>query len=133
LPGKLRDLRGAMFVRYAIVTIGGKAPSAPARSTAGGAMSSFAEFYLATKDAAFRAVLAAGANRSLAEDSVAEAYARACARWETVGAHPDPFAWVLRTAFNCQRSWWRRTRLESLGASWCAACPAGNARWWRYG
>ena len=79
-------------------------------------MSGFAEFYLATKDAAFRAVLAAGGRRAVAEDAVAEAYTRACARWDTVGVHPDPFAWVMRTAFNWQRSWWRRTRLEKLGA-----------------
>lgn len=80
-------------------------------------MTGFAEFYLATKDAAFRAVFAAGRSRAVAEDAVAEAYARACARWGTVEAHPDPFAWVMRTAFNWQRSWWRRTRLESLGAA----------------
>lgn len=80
-------------------------------------MGGFAEFYLATRDAAFRAVLAAGGSRAVAEDAVAEAYARACARWSAVEAHPDPFAWVMRTAFNWQRSWWRRTRLESLGAA----------------
>lgn len=80
-------------------------------------MSGFGEFYLATKDAAFRTVLAAGASRAVAEDAVAEAYARACARWTVVEVHPDPFAWVMRTAFNWQRSWWRRTRLESLGAA----------------
>ena len=80
-------------------------------------MSGFAEFYLATRDAAFRAVLAAGASRATAEDAVAEAYARACARWTMLEGHPDPFAWVMRTAFNWQRSWWRRTRLESLGAA----------------
>jgi RNA polymerase sigma-70 factor (ECF subfamily) len=75
----------------------------------------FEGFYLATKDGVFRAVLAAGANRAGAEDAVAEAYARACARWGSVRSHPDPRAWVLRTAFNWQRSWWRRTRREVLG------------------
>ncbi|WP_020521236.1 SigE family RNA polymerase sigma factor [Catelliglobosispora koreensis] len=30
-------------------------------------------------------------------------------------AHPNPLAWVLRTALNFQRSWWRRTRREVLG------------------
>jgi hypothetical protein len=58
-------------------------------------MDDFAEFYLSGKDAVFRAVLAAGGDRAGAEDAVAEAYARACARWEAVCAHPNPTAWVL--------------------------------------
>jgi RNA polymerase sigma factor (sigma-70 family) len=78
-------------------------------------MDDFAEFYLATKDAVFRAVLAAGGNRAGAEDAVAEAYARACARWQVMRAHPNPKAWVLRTALNWRRSWWRRTRYEVSG------------------
>lgn len=79
-------------------------------------MNDFEGFYLSTKDGVFRAVLAAGANRAGAEDAVAEAYARACAHWGSVRSHPNPRAWVLRTAFNWQRSWWRRTRREVLGA-----------------
>ncbi|MEV4416639.1 sigma factor-like helix-turn-helix DNA-binding protein [Catellatospora sp. NPDC049609] len=78
-------------------------------------MDDFAEFYLSGKDAVFRAVLAAGGDRAGAEDAVAEAYARACARWETVRVHPNPTAWVLRTAFNFRRSVWRRLRREVLG------------------
>lgn len=78
-------------------------------------MDDFAEFYLSGKDAVFRAVLAAGGDRAGAEDAVAEAYARACARWETVRVHPNPTAWVLRTAFNVRRSVWRRLRREVLG------------------
>lgn len=78
-------------------------------------MDEFEGFYLSTKDGVFRAVLAAGGSRAGAEDAVAEAYARACARWQSLLAHPNPRAWVLRTAFNWQRSWWRRTRHEVLG------------------
>ncbi len=78
-------------------------------------MDDFEGFYLSTKDSVFRAVLAASGNRAGAEDAVAEAYARACARWSAVQAHPNPLAWVLRTALNFQRSWWRRTRREVLG------------------
>lgn len=78
-------------------------------------MNDFAEFYLSGKDAVFRAVLAAGGDRAGAEDAVAEAYARACARWETVREHPNPTAWVLRVALNVRRSVWRRLRREVLG------------------
>jgi RNA polymerase sigma factor (sigma-70 family) len=82
----------------------------------GGGVHDFGEFYAATKDAAFRAVLAAVGERSAAEDAVSEAYARALARWSTVREHPNPFGWVLRTALNVQRSWWRRLRREAYGA-----------------
>ncbi|MDI1466255.1 sigma-70 family RNA polymerase sigma factor [Catellatospora sp. KI3] len=78
-------------------------------------MNDFAEFYLSGKDAVFRAVLAAGGNRAAAEDAVAEAYARACARWAVVREHPNPTGWVLVTALNVQRSVWRRLRREVLG------------------
>jgi RNA polymerase sigma factor (sigma-70 family) len=74
----------------------------------------FIEFYAATKDAAFRAVVAIVGDRVAAEDAVSEAYARALARWASVRHHPQPFAWVLRTALNVQRSWWRRLRREHI-------------------
>jgi RNA polymerase sigma factor (sigma-70 family) len=78
-------------------------------------MGEFEGFYLLTKDEVFRVVLAAGGSRVAAEDAVAEAYARAYGRWEKVREHPHPRAWVLKTALNFQRSWWRRTRREVLG------------------
>ncbi len=90
-------------------------------------MDDFAGFYLATKDAVFRAVLAAGGRRADAEDAVAEAYTRAYARWPVVQAHPTPKAWVLRTAFNWQRTWWRRTRAEVLGDAADRASVAESA------
>src|SRR5687767_15890608 len=75
----------------------------------------FGEFYMASKDMVFRAIVATGGNRAGAEDAVAEAYARACARWSSVRHHPNPTAWVLRTALNVQRSWWRQLRREVPG------------------
>lgn len=75
-------------------------------------MDDFGEFYAARKDAVLRAVLAATGNRSGAEDAVAEAFTRAYARWEHVAAHPSPTGWVIRTALNAYRSWWRRLRRE---------------------
>lgn len=78
-------------------------------------MDDFGEFYAARKDAVYRAVLVATRGQPGAEDAVAEAFTRAYARWEVVRAHPNPTAWVLRTALNEQRSWWRRLRRELLG------------------
>ena len=49
----------------------------------------------------------------MAEDLVAEAFARAWASWQKVSRHPAPAAWVVRTALNIRVSWWRRRRRES--------------------
>jgi len=72
----------------------------------------FAEFYQATRDDCLRVVFASVGDRPTAEDLVAEAFARAWARWHTVSRHPAPAAWVVRTAFNARVSWWRRYRRE---------------------
>jgi RNA polymerase sigma-70 factor (ECF subfamily) len=72
----------------------------------------FAEFYAAARDNCLRAVFASTGDLPAAEDLVAEAFARAWARWRTVRSHPAPAAWVVRTALNARVSWWRRTRRE---------------------
>lgn len=74
----------------------------------------FVTFYERTKDQSLRAVVAAGADPYGAEDAVAEAFARAFAKWESIAKHPAPQGWVVATALNYRRSWWRRTRRESL-------------------
>jgi RNA polymerase sigma-70 factor (ECF subfamily) len=79
-------------------------------------MQDFSDFYGAQKDRVFRVVLAAGGRHAVAEDAVAEAFARAFARWSTVRTHGNPSAWVMLTALNVQRSWWRRVRREVLQA-----------------
>jgi RNA polymerase sigma factor (sigma-70 family) len=63
----------------------------------------------------------------LAEDLVAEGFARAWASWPKVSKHPAPRAWVLRTAINLRVSWWRRRRRELplLGADGVSA-PAST-------
>lgn len=115
-------------------------------------MDDFGEFYAATKDGVFCAVLVATGDRAGAEDAGAEVFARACARWPRLRAHPNPKAWVLRTALNLRRSWWRRAGRELLavperGAEDTAAigvrrgpaaggrghCRAGSARSWPCG
>ena len=72
----------------------------------------FAEFYRKSKDECLFAVLVSVGDRDTAQDLVAEAFARAWARWRTVGGHPAPAAWVVRTALNAHVSRWRRHRRE---------------------
>ncbi|HMD23475.1 MAG TPA: sigma-70 family RNA polymerase sigma factor [Streptosporangiaceae bacterium] len=92
----------------------------------------FAEFYTGASDDCLRVVLATVRDRQTAEDLVAEAFARAWASWPKVSRHPAPRAWVVRTALNTHRSWWRRHRREvvvaEVGATAAepAAEPAGE-------
>jgi RNA polymerase sigma-70 factor (sigma-E family) len=72
----------------------------------------FAEFYEASWDACLRAVVATVGSLQLAEDLVAEAFARAWMSWRKVSCHPAPQAWVVRTALNIGMSWWRRRGRE---------------------
>jgi len=72
----------------------------------------FGEFYQARRDACLRAVTASVVDRHLAEELVAEAFARAWASWGKVSRHPAPTAWVVRTALNTRVSWWRRRGRE---------------------
>jgi RNA polymerase sigma factor (sigma-70 family) len=72
----------------------------------------FADFYQRSRDDCLRAVLASTGDRALADDLVAEGFARAWASWPKVSRHPAPAAWVVRTALNVRVSWWRRHRRE---------------------
>jgi len=58
----------------------------------------FAEFYQASRDSCLRAVTAIVGDRALAEEQVAEAFARAWTSWGKVRRHAAPRAWVVRTA-----------------------------------
>jgi RNA polymerase sigma factor (sigma-70 family) len=73
-----------------------------------GSSEAFALFFEHHRGPVFRALLAGTLNRATAEDATAEAFARAYAHWDTVADHPNPRAWVLRVAWNCHRSSWRR-------------------------
>lgn len=72
----------------------------------------FGDFYASARDDCLRAVYSSVGDRQEAEELVAEAFARAWARWATVSRHPAPRAWVVRTALNVRVSWWRRRRRE---------------------
>jgi RNA polymerase sigma-70 factor (sigma-E family) len=72
----------------------------------------FADFFQASWEPCLRAVVAVVGRPQLAEDQVAEAFARAWVSWRKVSRHPAPRAWVVRTALNTGASWWRRRRRE---------------------
>jgi len=57
-------------------------------------------------------VVAIVSRPQMAEDQVAEAFAKAWVSWRKVSRHPAPRAWVVRTALNTGASWWRRRRRE---------------------
>jgi DNA-directed RNA polymerase specialized sigma24 family protein len=72
----------------------------------------FINFYETSRDACLRAVIAAVGDRALAEDLVAEAFARAWTSWGKVSRYAAPQGWVVRTALNTGVSWWRPRRRE---------------------
>jgi RNA polymerase sigma-70 factor (sigma-E family) len=72
----------------------------------------FAEFFEASWEPCLRAVAASTGDMHLAEEQVAEAFARAWASWRKVRRHPAPRAWVVRTALNVGVSRWRRRDRE---------------------
>jgi RNA polymerase sigma factor (sigma-70 family) len=83
----------------------------------------FADFFQASWEPCLRAVVAVVGAPQLAEDQVAEAFAKAWALWPKVRRHPAPRAWVVRTALNTGASWWRHRRREVLLADHELAGP----------
>lgn len=86
----------------------------------------FAEFFQASWDHCLKAVAASTGDMLLAEDQVAEAFARAWASWRKVSRHPAPKAWVVRTALNTGASWWHRRGRELPLADHDIAAPGGQ-------
>jgi RNA polymerase sigma-70 factor (sigma-E family) len=72
----------------------------------------FADFYREAKDDCLRTVVISTGDQEQAQDLVAEAFARACASWRKVSRHPNPKAWVVRTALNVGIDRWRSRRRE---------------------
>jgi RNA polymerase sigma factor (sigma-70 family) len=72
----------------------------------------FAEFFEASWEPCLRAVAASTGDMQMAEEQVAEAFARAWASWRKVRSHAAPRAWVVRTALNVGVSRWRRRDRE---------------------
>jgi RNA polymerase sigma-70 factor (sigma-E family) len=88
--------------------------------------SEFADFFQASWEPCLRAVVAVVGSQQLAEDQVAEAFARAWASWRKVRRHPAPKAWVVRTALNTGATWWRRRSRETPLADHDLTAPGGG-------
>ena len=86
----------------------------------------FAEFFAASWEPCLRAVAASTGSMTLAEDQVAEAFARAWAAWPKVSHHPAPRAWVVRTALNAGASAWHRRSKETALTSQDIAAADGQ-------
>jgi RNA polymerase sigma-70 factor (sigma-E family) len=68
-------------------------------------------------------VAAAVGDRDRAEEAVAEAFARAYARWRRVAAMASPEGWIVRVAVNHVRGRQRRTATEQRKAPMLATRP----------
>ena len=86
----------------------------------------FAGFFQASWEPCLRAVAVTTGDMQLAEEQVAEAFARAWASWPKVSRHPAPRAWVVRTALNAGATWWRRRGRELPLADHDAAAPGDH-------
>jgi RNA polymerase sigma factor (sigma-70 family) len=75
----------------------------------------FESFYDAARNPVYRAVVLVTRQPDRAEEATAEAFARALAHWERLADHPNPTAWVVRTALNSFVSGWRIWRRETYG------------------
>jgi RNA polymerase sigma factor (sigma-70 family) len=75
----------------------------------------FEAFYIASRPGVFRTALVVSRDRDRALDATDEAFARAFVCWGRLRHHPNPRAWVVRTAINYYRTWqrtWSREILE---------------------
>jgi len=77
-----------------------------------GVSSEFTSFYESEAPRLIRSVALVTGDAALAEDAVAEAFARAWSRWSQVRRHDRPVAWVMRVAINESRSRFRRRAVE---------------------
>ena len=72
----------------------------------------FTSFYEQEAPRLVRSLTLVTGEAVLAEDAVAEAFARAWSRWPQVRACDRPAAWVMRVALNESRSRFRRRSVE---------------------
>lgn len=83
----------------------------------------FEVFYDAARNPVYRAVVLATRQLDRAEEATAEAFARAFAQWDRLTQHPNPTAWVARTALNSFISGWRVWRREAYGVPDILSAP----------
>jgi RNA polymerase sigma factor (sigma-70 family) len=86
----------------------------------------FSAWYRTLWPPVLRAVTVTVGDHDLAEEAVAEAFARALARWPRPTEFDSPVAWPHRVAVNEVRSRWRRNRLERRVLARVAAEPQAS-------
>jgi RNA polymerase sigma-70 factor (sigma-E family) len=96
----------------AITRRGGEALGRATQGDRGSLEAEFTAFYRHEAPRIVRTVAVVVRDAALAEDAVAEAFARAWARWAQVRSHERPVAWVIRVALNDCNSRFRRRRVE---------------------
>jgi RNA polymerase sigma-70 factor (ECF subfamily) len=77
-----------------------------------GVRAEFTSFYEREATRLVRTVTLVTGEAALAEEVVAEAFARAWSRWPKVRDHARPDAWIMRVAMNESRNRFRRRALE---------------------
>jgi len=75
--------------------------------------SDFASFFAEHHHRLFRAIWLLTGNHSEAEEIAQEAFLRLWERWDRVARHPDPTAYLFRTAMNLWRSRLRRAEVAA--------------------
>jgi RNA polymerase sigma factor (sigma-70 family) len=107
------------------MTLCGLAGGRSYRSVSNNEEAEFTAFFQASWEPCLRAVTVIVGSPELAEDQVAEAFAKAWRSWPKVSRHPAPRAWVVRAALNAGASWWRRRSRELPLAGHDRPIPAG--------
>jgi RNA polymerase sigma factor (sigma-70 family) len=87
----------------------------------------FAEFYESARDDCLQIVLLSVGDRQLAEDLVAEGFAKAWVSWRKLRNYQAPRAFVVRAALNANVSRWRRHRREVGLDGHDVAVPAADS------
>lgn len=83
------------------------------RARASDTDAAFSETYAREHDRLVRALAVTLGDADLAAEAIDEAFARAYARWRTVGAYAEPSAWLYRVALNWAISRLRRRRFRA--------------------
>src|SRR5512132_1621022 len=83
---------------------------------AGGAETSFEDFFQREKEGLYGALCMVTRNRHEAEELTQDAFVRVLERWERVAVMDDPRAYLYRTAMNTFRTGYRRTALAARRA-----------------
>ncbi len=92
-------------------------------------VASFESFYQQHRDRLVAVLFGFVGDMTIAADAVDEAFTKAYARWNRVGAHPEPAGWVFVTARNDARRQLRKSRLVPVFTA-AAPMPGPSGETW---